>query len=334
MKTDTTLMPISWSTSIHNGASRHKRGSLSPHSGTPSKSRFTIMRISSRAASAAALVCHPSGSGLRSYQYSSSASNNWSLMRTTSPCSQKPLAFIFAGLSRFDPRSMPTRLRQRVSADVPLRCIPSTNTQVGLADEAVEFISARYLNAGGYGNIHIVHEIDKTSRKPTDRWHYAEHEGIDTPIEISLPFTQTSQHARVHEVSAASERTRELETDHQLGARINPLDRLVGQSTNRTGELHSGQSLDHHAEPGARNALMELHAVRVDVLLAGIYHVHASTVRQLQVRIDDRHALSWVHHFALRTQAFVEIGLIRGFITRNDRGTPGRRASRQRFLRQ
>ena len=119
------------STRCHNGSRRHRRGSLTAHSETPAKSRCTIATSASNAVCAAADASQLSGNGRGSSQVRSSAASKRSCTATTSACSQNPDGLSGPAGIRFSPNATPCRLSTRVNAEVPLRCIPSTNKATG-----------------------------------------------------------------------------------------------------------------------------------------------------------------------------------------------------------
>ena len=85
-------------------------------------------RVDSRAAS---LSSQPSGIGRGSSQRRSSSANRASCTETMPWCSQKPSGLSGPGGIRSSPSATHKRLSTRVSAEVPLRCMPSTSSATG-----------------------------------------------------------------------------------------------------------------------------------------------------------------------------------------------------------
>ena len=124
-------IPACSSSGCHSGSRRHRRGSLTAHIGEPAKSRW-MMAASAACASAAACERNQSpGMGRGSSQAMPSAPSRVSCTSTTSACSQKPAGLSGRAGIRRSPSSTPHRLSTPETAEVPLRCIPSTSTASG-----------------------------------------------------------------------------------------------------------------------------------------------------------------------------------------------------------
>ena len=127
--------PIRSSTGHHNGSNRHMRGSFTAHSTLPENSSRSSASSAAAAAAAASVCSQCGGNGRGSFQERPSAASNRSWMATTPACSQNPLGLSGPGCISSLPSSTPHRRKAPVTAEVPLRCMPSTRmARCGPAD--------------------------------------------------------------------------------------------------------------------------------------------------------------------------------------------------------
>ncbi len=115
------------STGHHNGNSRQARGSFTAHRAQSANSARSRASRSFAAALAAPLCNQSAGSGRGSFHDRPSEANSRSWIATTPACSQNPLGLSGPGCISSEPSSTPSRRSAPVTADVPLRCMPSTS---------------------------------------------------------------------------------------------------------------------------------------------------------------------------------------------------------------
>src|SRR5580658_874356 len=120
-------MPRPASTGRHSGSNRHRRGSFTTSSGAAPNSRVIDAPSRSRNDAATALSNQDCGKLRISCQDEPAAARTSSCRATISRGSQKPAALTAASASiKCRGSAAPHRLSRRASAEVPLRCMPST----------------------------------------------------------------------------------------------------------------------------------------------------------------------------------------------------------------
>ena len=120
-------------TDNQNGTSRQARGSFTIQRGAVPNSCRNSSAISSRIAIPMDVTHQPSGIGRKSSQCEPNDARSRSCSSRTSFRSQKPVSLLLAadGISLV-PSCAPSRLKTRVTAEVPLRCMPRTMRAVFL----------------------------------------------------------------------------------------------------------------------------------------------------------------------------------------------------------